>query len=391
MNKIPPQGILSHLLTTKTGKNLYNKAIAEKGYYYNSPTGTKTPYANSCVTGKIPVVPYTQYTVQLDQAGTAAFYNSNLHYWDASGNWVGKIVGSQNIVWASDLKSFTFTAVSNCYYVGATFLFNVATTTEEFNTVISAIQVEIGATLTTYEEYIVSSVLKKSYYAGEITGKYEGKKIQIVGDSITAGTYGGFAQILANITGATIVNRGSGGAATGRLVAIMTTVKDRSDTVITYTPDYTDTSAVTIQIGTNGDLIGSIEDIPYVIGQSIDALPFTVGETTITTPEEYWALFPNNHYGNIALCIEYVQYINPKCKIYLITPPHNAPFTQKLKDVRLSLLAIGRLYSVEVIDAQEKAGIDVKHLHKYSYDGTHLNANGNELWGKYIGYQLITN
>jgi lysophospholipase L1-like esterase len=201
-----------------------------------------------------------------------------------------------------------------------------------------------------------------------------------------------YPSVVADITGATITNYGDNGATTGRLVGWMTHIKNRDAYSPSTTPDYTNVDFVTIQIGTNGGVTGTIDDIPYEPAKSVDKLPVTIKGTTATTEEQYWALFPNSLYGNVALCIEYVKFKNPKTKIYLITPPHvDRDYWEQNAKVRTALLAIAKLYSVPVIDAQENAGIDKKHLPLFSTDWVHLTTEGNEIWGKYVARQLVAN
>jgi lysophospholipase L1-like esterase len=231
-----------------------------------------------------------------------------------------------------------------------------------------------------------------------------GRNIITFGDSLTYGDLGviggvqqgrvtkPFPSWVADITGAKVENKGSGGSDTGRLVGIMTHIKDREPYSWTETPDYTNVDAVTIMIGTNGGVTGSLSDVPYVPTQSVDKLPFVVNSTTITTQDQYWNLFPNNFFGNVALCIEYVQFKNPKTKIYIITPPYSDRDSWgRLPAVRNALIQIAELYSVTVIDAQLNIGIDKKHLHKYSNDFTHLTELGYEIFGKYVAKQIVNN
>ncbi len=55
---------------------------------------------------------------------------------------------------------------------------------------------------------------------------------------------------------------------------------------------------------------------------------------------------------------------------------------QEMKDM---YLAIGKRYSVQVINALDNVGMNIQNFHDYSTDGVHLNTEGNKKWGKYIG------
>lgn len=174
----------------------------------------------------------------------------------------------------------------------------------------------------------------------------------------------------------------------------MTHIKDRETGTPTSIPNYENIDFITIQIGTNGGVgISTFYDIPMIIGNTVLDLPFEYKGATINTEDEYWALFPNRFYSNIALCIEYVQAKNPNTKIFLITPPITKflglDYDCGIKKVRKALIEIGEHYAVPVIDAQVNAGIWLHNIYKCTIDGTHLNEFGNKLWGTYIGEQIL--
>lgn len=219
--------------------------------------------------------------------------------------------------------------------------------------------------------------------------RFVGKKVYHFGDSITEGTEGGYVKYVQDILQCVSTNYGSSGSRTGRLVAKATDQPDRQTVGGAVTnPDYTDVAAVTIMIGTNDIAvpasIGTLADIP---AQSLQDLPFTPsGGSAVTTPAEYWALFPNTFYGNLGLVIEYIKHKNSNTLIYLISPPHQNG--ADMAAIATALAEIAKHYSVRFIDAQNEAGLEKKQLLKYSYDGTHLNALGNELWGRFVGHRI---
>lgn len=379
------------LLLETSSKNKYNKSLAVDGQYYNTNNGSQNPTANSAITGKIPVLPRRQYTLSIDANGSNTFMR-NIFYWDINGNYVGRDIG--NRYWDENNKYVTFWVPDNCYYVGANFLWQVPHTHTDFVEAASTIQLESGPQVTPYEAYEEKQYLKIDGFVENPVARFKDKKIMCFGDSITYGTMGGYVHYIQTITGANVINLGSSGATTGRLLAIMTPVKDRSDVVVVDTPDYTDVAAVTIMIGRNQTLSGSITDIPSGPEISIDRLPFVYNGIAVETEEDYWNLFQDNFVCNVAMCIEYVKFKNPMAKIYLITPPISTTdinATNNLKNVRNAIMDLGDFYSVPVIDAQNNAGMDVKHFHKYTYDGTHLNFAGNKLIGEYIAYQILYN
>jgi lysophospholipase L1-like esterase len=154
-------------------------------------------------------------------------------------------------------------------------------------------------------------------------------------------------------------------------------------------------------IGTNGGVGDStISDIPKIQGDTIATIEnggtISYNGEEISTIDDYWALFPNNYYGNLALCIEYVQWKNPDCKIYLVTPlathQHGLKFEDNgIRKVKKAMLEIGEYYGVTVIDAQANCGINWHNIYEYTTDGTHLNVNGNQKLGAYIAQQMICN
>lgn len=225
--------------------------------------------------------------------------------------------------------------------------------------------------------------------------RFYGKKVFCFGDSITQGTEGGYVKYLAETLGCEILNYGSSGAATNRLVDIVTAgsglPKRDNPTVGTVWPakDYTQCAAVTIQIGTNGYNGGALSDIPL---ENI---------SDYADPLDYWSLFPAlNYYSNIGLCIEYIRSINPECEIFLITPPYRHITSDGVVDTpeRMSYLIpmlkqIADYYSVGLINSMQESGLGFKYMKpnfKYSYDGIHFNALGNQLWGKYIARKMLS-
>ena len=211
-------------------------------------------------------------------------------------------------------------------------------------------------------------------------GKWQGKSIGLFGDSIMDGaTFGNFQTQIENKTGATCTNFGSSGANAGRLVGIMTPIKDRDGVQPATEPDYSLYDAVVIQIGTNGSpSFGSLTDIS--VDSYLDIPASYVDDVT------YLNTFSDSFYGNLGICIEYVKAQNENCRIYLLTPPHKS--SGGITIYRDAMIEIGQLYSIPIINAMDNAGMEEKQYLKYSYDGIHLNTLGNNLWGNYVGEQL---
>ena len=245
-----------------------------------------------------------------------------------------------------------------------------------------------------------TQILAKEVSRMGAASRYKGKQLKYFGDSITAGSpgvYASYTSRVSEILQCTGTNYGSSGAWSSRLVGIMTNLDPRDGTAKVHNPDYTDTAAVTIMIGTNdagstGNITGSLANIPT---QRIQDLPFTTsGGTVVTTPDEYWALFPNTYYGNVSLCIEYVKWKNPLTVIYLISatqrPPGAGITTPPMEAVVTAMTAISRFYALQYIDATHECGLDLKGIDTWSPDKLHPNdAIGVPRLGNYIGYKIL--
>jgi lysophospholipase L1-like esterase len=75
-------------------------------------------------------------------------------------------------------------------------------------------------------------------------------------------------------------------------------------------------------------------------------------------------------------------------KIFLITSPPRNTLEFDMKNAHDMVIAIGNRYGIHVIDCYENCMINLQNFNQYSGDGTHLNAKGNAIWGKYIGENI---
>ena len=241
-------------------------------------------------------------------------------------------------------------------------------------------------------------------------GSIKGKNVAFFGDSITEGTNGGFVGLIKNKLGLNIAhNYGSSGAASGRLASIMLGNSFRESQTNTSYKDYMKYQAVVIQIGTNGGASGNIDnDIPDIGIYDIGSYPYeysssgkTIGSATVNEPIEFFTkCFANTYYGNVALCIEYVRYINPNCRIFLTTIPPDVVVNGTTRtiansnNVRNAILALAVKMGVQVIDARENAGLSLTNVMYWTKDGSdngtkqHFNEKGNEMWASYIAHEL---
>ena len=111
----------------------------------------------------------------------------------------------------------------------------------------------------------------------------------------------------------------------------------------------------------------------------------------------YWAQFPNNFYGNLALCLEYVRWKNPTVPIYIITPIANQ-FTDMIF-IAKALEEISDFYSCNFVDLNRHGGLDRKRIGYAgaggvwvpgtTYDGTHWTALTTQIGGQFIGRAML--
>ncbi|WP_353166454.1 SGNH/GDSL hydrolase family protein [Empedobacter brevis] len=247
---------------------------------------------------------------------------------------------------------------------------------------INTFQIEKGDVVTSFVPYEVLSSINglNINQSNGLPNRYFGKNFLTAGDSITQGTEGGYVKYLAEILGTNITNVGSSGSRSGRFVGILTDIKDRSDIdVSTRTaPDYTKFEGGSFMIGTNSDAaigFGSLADIPT--GTVLD---FPGNELA------YFNSFPNTYYGNVALVIEWIKWKNPKFVINLVSPPFT--IASNSNDISNRLKELANYYSVNFIDGTHQSGLALKQRSVYTYDGTHFNTLGNEIWGKFLANKL---
>ncbi len=220
-------------------------------------------------------------------------------------------------------------------------------------------------------------------------------KVLALGDSITQGTYGGYVKYLEAAFDTTVMNRGSSGGRASRVVDIVTAgeglpKRDSSTAGVVWSPiDYTDLKCVTLMIGTNDSnnaTFGDIADLP------------TSSVQDYATLADYAALFPNNYVSNIALAIEYIKWKAPDAEIHLITPPYlyntTAGGTTLITKLIPHLEAVAKHYAAHLIYATYESGLSFKlmrgDLDIYSYDGTHFNERGNEVFGKFVAQKVLS-
>lgn len=335
----------------------------------------------------------TNYTINYDPADMQCMF----FFYDNTGNVIG---GLSHIFGNEDLGSEInfgnvgvgriLTTVTKKTINGVTH--NLQTFTTPFGarimklTTAASLRGEIVCVKGTAEDWISNGYKFEDTH--KIAKPYADKVIYTLGDSITAGTNGGYQRYIRDITGASIVNYAYSGLTATSLV----------DKVCTDNIDFTRASAVTIMIGTNGGVGNStVNDIPYIIGgvaADVEAgNTLTYNNMSISTIDAYWALFNTLKYHSaVAKIIEWVQWKNSDCKIYLLTPLPNAFRGLTLdgghESIRKALFELNRLYSTNVIDLVRESGVCIHNITEYTYDNTHYNEKGNEAVGTYVGYKL---
>ena len=264
------------------------------------------------------------------------------------------------------------------------------------------LKVELGANPTEIEDFnpvrkiTLDSYEGKDLFLERSKGRWENKKIITFGDSITQGMeYGSYVPYMNPILKTNIDNRGISGYDSKSLVNVITDTSrysEKSNDIESI--DYTKVDAVTIQIGINSFSAGTLDSLPYRnnLTQTIDKLPFEYNGKTIDTEQKYWAEFPDNYFGHLAICIEWIQWKNPETKIYLITEPPigDTTTTDYMWTIRDYLFELGEEYNIPVINALDNAGLSKRNYYRFSYDTCHFNDLGNKLWGEYIAYYMLS-
>lgn len=264
--------------------------------------------------------------------------------------------------------------------------------------------------------YDTAIVLKhfKGYTLKQFTKNAKGKII-CAGDSLTFG-YNNVATnsyvdyVKDYYKDCEVLNYGSNGGASNRLVNFLTNMA-RDNNISYYpikNPDYSDCCAVIINIGTNVGVQGSIENsIPQLANandlennplKNIDVNiaineGFKYNEQIIDSEEDYWNLFANDWYGNVALCIEYIQYKNPKTQIFLLPPTYSSIVDSNPSSavsISNAMKELVEFYGINYINTLHGIGINRRNEYLYRGDYVHGTNERNEIVGKYVAKQLFS-
>ena len=182
------------------------------------------------------------------------------------------------------------------------------------------------------------------------TKKYKGGIYVAFGDSITNNTgaarFNGYAQIVAEELGCTLVNKGVNGSAIAKNITDATNY------------DFSNVSLVTLMTGTNGTgAVGTADDIQLDYNNN--------GDTFI---------------GKIGRFVEIVRCSNPYVPIFLLTPPktNGGIGTETLyQNCCEAFITAGKKLCVPVIDVGRKShcvyNMKSNNYKAYSKDLTHPN------------------
>ena len=272
-------------------------------------------------------------------------------------------------------------------------MFHDAVTTENESSTLKKNQEFTTLGVRSDDVKITSNDLEESYVPS-----IKNKKIICAGDSLTNGYNGAsnsYVQYVQNFyPDCTVLNKGSNGGGTSRLVNLLTDMaRDGDGTVYPIgNLDYSDCIAVIINIGTNGGVSGNKDtSIPQLVEKTVEDIPFQHNGETIDTVAKYWSLFKNDWWGNMGLLVEYIKWKNPRTQIFLTPPTVNgisdASGSSPFK-IREAMNELGDMYGLTVIDVIQGLGINKRNNHLFRLDYCHGTNLRNEMVGKYIAKQI---
>lgn len=160
--------------TPTAPKNKYNPALAVDGQVYSYTLGTPSAFANTIISGHIPVSEGVTYTLSQKYPELGVF--PNIYCWDAGGSYLGMAatVGGSPVVAGMGMtftdagggggyRSVTFTVPigSGVAFVGTNLLYNYAVhTTPDFDRIRNATMLEIGFVATLFAAYTTVNSLQ---------------------------------------------------------------------------------------------------------------------------------------------------------------------------------------------------------------------------------------
>lgn len=355
---------ISELTEKKSLINLYDKTLSENGKYVNT-SHTMSTNADWAWTGKIPVVPNTQYCIT--QSGSAPVpFTTALDEWGQDGSWINTQTPS-----GAYSYEIPFITGPNTYFISCNMTL-ISHTAQNFEDTIDTIMLCLGTQRPlTYSPYnpvpaVLVDRLSDMYVANREC--YTGKKWLATGTSITwydskKYQYGvhsgeicrGYIGNVARRKKLLVTNEGISGSTLGDVSA--------SSLINRYTTlDWANTDIATIEYGVN-DFGNAV-----AIGTENDA----AGTTTFA--------------ACLKTVIEYALAQNPKIYLVICTEPDVRGDTANsaghyLYEYTDVTLAIAKQYRLPVCDWFHHSGInsltkgDTSHDY-LTADGTHPNDAG---------------
>ena len=224
--------------------------------------------------------------------------------------------------------------------------------------------------------------------------KYKDKTILFIGDSLTFGNNGAETNnrsisyhVGKHFKESNIINNGHNGANSSDFY---NTLKNKTS--------FIDVIAVVANYGANdggasGTVANSIPEMTNLTLRDVVTDGVIVGDTSITTEDEYFALFANNWLGNMAKAIEYIKFYNPMTQIYLHAPHYIDQWHDNLASgISNAMKSLAEYYGIVYIPAGEEIGINKRNAKYYKTnnytDWAHLNDLGNQIKGNYIAHSI---
>ena len=377
-------GVYNSYGFSRGGKNYFDKdtmGTLDEGIILTGVVGVHSGW----VLARIPVDAQTEYSFLHNDDIYYAGSVGALAYYDKNNVKISHI-DMATLPDAGGLGGKTLTTPAGCAFIWK----NVVVQEKDY---LNDFQLEEGASTTVYAPFVkdVSShaglkvqdnVARELLKNATPASRWFNKDFYYFGDSITNGGYIEYVTTINQMIG---TNFASSGATARRLVDIMTPVVREGGTY--NLPDYTLASAISIMIGTNGSVTGTIADITGITQTCYD-VPYTEG-IAYNTIEEHLERYENTYYGNLGLVLDYVQFISPKTVIFLISPPYFANVPSKNEDIHIAMKEIAKEFSIPFIENGYENGISPRtFVNVFSSDGLHLNSLGNEVMGTHIGFKI---
>lgn len=231
--------------------------------------------------------------------------------------------------------------------------------------------------------------------------KMKGLRIFASGDSNTEELGGNsYMNQVQRVTGASVTNVAIAGTSMSALVKTITGFTYPVTSGVQRIINVLDMDVLTIMIGTNG---GSYElmDGAYTTNTVWD-LPKTIGGVNYT-PDNLQPFFEDlfNSTGKFLdgfqTVIQYVLFLNPKCKIYLISTPLKYSLPNEQENRRNQLKSLANYYNIEYIDALSTFQTILKNIpdnyptakgYSNMIDTVHLSKEGYRKWGNYVAHVM---